>query len=105
MAAMTAQPSSTPPAPHPTQPSRPAAVPEPRPSAIDTLPPMTVFCRTLGLLTVEGASLGLCIWQLFAGALLLPYLSGNDLFFPEERRVLLAGMAGGGGLFALLALG
>lgn len=104
MAAMTAQSPAPPPSPRPPQRLRPAAAPAARASAVETLPPITVFCRTIALLAVEGASLGLCIWQLFAGALLLPYLSGNDLFFPQERRVLLAGMAGGGALFALGAL-
>lgn len=66
--------------------------------------PLSALARGAGLFTLEGASVGLFVWELRAGDALMPYLRSNKME-PEARHVLLSHMGLGIVVFLLLGLG
>jgi uncharacterized membrane protein len=71
------------------------------PEPARTLPPLTVVVRSLGLLALEGASLGLTAWTLRARDRLQPYVTTNTLT-PTGRKFVFFNV--GGGMAAAVAL-
>jgi uncharacterized membrane protein len=81
------------------EPPLPEAAFVPRPAS-DGLPPMVRAVRALGLLFLEGMSLGLALWSLRVRDKLPPYVASNEL--TKRGRSFLLGNMGGGALLACL---